>query len=115
MVVDVWLIMYRHLMVFVQVEIRCMGEVVIPTLKLQKLVDLWLHRSSNRQKIDAWIGSSAKDYMMVLAYGRKLPECNNTQRTSKTLSARRRFCGDRVVFVFPPYGISVSITRKNII
>lgn len=78
MAVDVWLIMYRHLMVFVQVEIRCMGEAVIPTLKLQKLVDLWLHRCSKRQKIDALIGSSAKDYMMVLAYGRKLPECNNT-------------------------------------
>ncbi|KAH0905798.1 hypothetical protein HID58_037625 [Brassica napus] len=68
----------QHLMVFVQVEIRCMGEAVIPTLKLQKLVDLWLHRCSKRQKIDALIGSSAKDYMMVLAYGRKLPECNNT-------------------------------------
>ncbi|CAN7139106.1 unnamed protein product [Brassica rapa subsp. narinosa] len=61
-----------------EVEIRCMGEAVIPTLKLQKLVDLWLHRCSKRQKIDALIGSSAKDYMMVLAYGRKLPECNNT-------------------------------------
>uniref|UniRef100_M4DGA2 Uncharacterized protein n=2 Tax=Brassica campestris TaxID=3711 RepID=M4DGA2_BRACM len=43
-----------------EVEIRCMGEAVIPALKLQKLVDLWLHRGSKRQKIDAWIGSSAQ-------------------------------------------------------
>lgn len=53
-----------------QVEIRCMGEAVTPTLKLQKLVDLWLRRSSKRQRVNAWSGSSAKDYMMVLVYGR---------------------------------------------
>ncbi|XP_024009115.1 E3 ubiquitin protein ligase DRIP1 isoform X2 [Eutrema salsugineum] len=59
-----------------EIEIRCMGEAVMPTLELQKVVDLWLQRSSNRQRFAASIGSSAKDYMMVLVYARKLPECN---------------------------------------
>uniref|UniRef100_A0A1J3F918 E3 ubiquitin protein ligase DRIP1 n=1 Tax=Noccaea caerulescens TaxID=107243 RepID=A0A1J3F918_NOCCA len=59
-----------------EIEIRCMGEAVIPALKLQKLVDLWLQRSPKRQRLNALVGSSAKDYMMVLVYARKLPDCN---------------------------------------
>ncbi|KAL0865367.1 hypothetical protein Bca101_044485 [Brassica carinata] len=60
-----------------EVEIRCMGEAVTPALKLHRLVDLWLQRSSKRQRVDASVGSSAKDYMMVLVYVRKLLECND--------------------------------------
>lgn len=62
---------------FVQIEIRCMGEPVIPTLMLHKLVDLWLQKNSNnQQQFSASVGSSAKDFMMVLVYARKVPECN---------------------------------------
>ncbi|KFK42991.1 e3 ubiquitin protein ligase drip2-like [Arabis alpina] len=62
-----------------EIEIRCMGEALIPTLKLQKLVDLWLQTRSKNQRVTASIGSSAKDYMMVLGYARKLPECKTSE------------------------------------
>ncbi|KAL3517646.1 hypothetical protein ACH5RR_020235 [Cinchona calisaya] len=55
-----------------EVEIRCMGQLLVPTLPLNELVDLWL-RSRTPETVSAIIGSSAKDFMMVLAYGRKIP------------------------------------------
>ncbi|XP_010522029.1 PREDICTED: E3 ubiquitin protein ligase DRIP2-like [Tarenaya hassleriana] len=57
-----------------EVEIRCMGEPVIPTLQLHSLVDLWLETSSKHRRVAASVGSSAKDFVMVLVYARKLPE-----------------------------------------
>ncbi|KAJ4891344.1 E3 ubiquitin protein ligase DRIP2 [Raphanus sativus] len=60
-----------------QVEIRCMGEAVIPTLELHSLVELWLETTSKHERVAATIGSSAKEFVMVLAYARKIPECNN--------------------------------------
>ncbi|KFK23229.1 hypothetical protein AALP_AAs64694U000600 [Arabis alpina] len=60
-----------------EVEIRCMGEAVIPTLELHSLVELWLQTASKHQRVAASIGSSAKEFVMVLVYGRKVPECNN--------------------------------------
>ncbi|KAL0785447.1 hypothetical protein YC2023_035843 [Brassica napus] len=59
------------------VEIRCMGEAVIPTLELRSLVELWLETTSKHERVAATIGSSAKEFVMVLVYARKLPECNN--------------------------------------
>ncbi|EOA40547.1 hypothetical protein CARUB_v10009276mg [Capsella rubella] len=59
-----------------EIEITCMGEVMIPTLKLHDVVDLWLQKSSKHQRFAASIGSSGKDFMMVLAYARKPPKCN---------------------------------------
>ncbi|KAL1187995.1 E3 ubiquitin protein ligase DRIP2 [Cardamine amara subsp. amara] len=60
-----------------EVEIKCMGEPVIPTLQLHSLVELWLETTSKHQRVAASVGSSAKDFVMVLVYSRKLPECNN--------------------------------------
>ncbi|KAJ4903285.1 E3 ubiquitin protein ligase DRIP2 [Raphanus sativus] len=61
-----------------EVEIRCMGEPVIPTLQLHSLVELWLQTiTSKHERVTASIGSSAKEFVMVLVYARKLPECNN--------------------------------------
>ncbi|CDY10748.1 BnaA05g11880D [Brassica napus] len=60
-----------------EVEIRCMGEAVIPTLELHSLVELWLETTSKHERVAATIGSSAKEFVMVLAYARKVPECNN--------------------------------------
>ncbi|KAL5561787.1 hypothetical protein UlMin_031534 [Ulmus minor] len=57
-----------------EVEIKCMGQPVVPTLQLYNLVDLWLQTASTPERIPATIGSSAKDFVMVLAYGRKAPE-----------------------------------------
>ncbi|XP_044466359.1 E3 ubiquitin protein ligase DRIP2-like isoform X1 [Mangifera indica] len=55
-----------------EVEIKCMGESVIPTLELYNLVDLWLQTASTPEKVAAKIGSSAKDFVMVLTYSRKV-------------------------------------------
>ncbi|KAK7396408.1 hypothetical protein VNO78_17400 [Psophocarpus tetragonolobus] len=56
-----------------EVEIKCMGQPVLPTLQLYNLVELWLDTASTSQRIPATIGSSAKDFVMVLAYARKVP------------------------------------------
>ncbi|KAM1234591.1 E3 ubiquitin protein ligase DRIP2-like [Malus sylvestris] len=54
------------------VEIKCMGQPVVPTLEMYNLVDLWLQTASPSERITAPIGSSAKDFVMVLAYSRKV-------------------------------------------
>ncbi|KAL2321011.1 hypothetical protein Fmac_029980 [Flemingia macrophylla] len=57
-----------------EVEIKCMGQPVLPSLQLYNLVELWLDMTvSMSQRIPATIGSSAKDFVMVLAYARKVP------------------------------------------
>ncbi|KAK7245400.1 hypothetical protein RIF29_40242 [Crotalaria pallida] len=56
-----------------EVEIKCMGQAVLPTLRLHNLIELWLDTTSTSQRIPATIGSSAKDFVMVLAYARKVP------------------------------------------
>ncbi|XP_059432239.1 E3 ubiquitin protein ligase DRIP2 [Corylus avellana] len=57
-----------------EVEIKCMGQPVVPTLRLYNLVDLWLKTMATLERVPASIGSSAKDYVMVLAYGRKVSD-----------------------------------------
>lgn len=55
-----------------EVEIKCFGQSVVPTLHLNNLVDLWLQTTaSTSERVPASIGSSAKDFVMVLAYARK--------------------------------------------
>ncbi|KAL8029103.1 hypothetical protein ABFX02_14G206500 [Erythranthe guttata] len=55
----------------VEVDIKCMGQTVVPTLTLNNLVDLWLQTTST-DRVSATIGSSAKDFVMVLGYARRL-------------------------------------------
>ncbi|XP_075507178.1 E3 ubiquitin protein ligase DRIP2-like isoform X1 [Primulina tabacum] len=55
-----------------EVEIKCMGQTVIPTLTLNNLVELWL-QTTGTERASANIGSSAKDFVMVLCYARKFP------------------------------------------
>ncbi|MCI04988.1 E3 ubiquitin protein ligase DRIP2-like [Trifolium medium] len=58
----------------VPIEIKCMGQPVLPTLELHNLVELWLDSAASvSDRIPAIIGSSAKDFVMVLAYSRKAP------------------------------------------
>lgn len=57
-----------------EVEIRCMGQTVLPTLLLYNLVDLWLQTVSTSERVPAIVGSSAKDFVMVLAYARRVPD-----------------------------------------
>ncbi|XP_062076236.1 E3 ubiquitin protein ligase DRIP2-like [Humulus lupulus] len=72
--VQKYLMMKLDLISEAEVEIKCMGQPVVPTLQLYNLVDLWLQTSSTSERIQATIGSSAKDFVMVLAYARKAPE-----------------------------------------
>lgn len=50
-----------------------MGQTVVPTLTLNNLVDIWLQTTTS-ETVSATIGSSAKDFMMVLSYSRKAPD-----------------------------------------
>ncbi|XP_047326850.1 E3 ubiquitin protein ligase DRIP2-like [Impatiens glandulifera] len=57
----------------VEVEIKCMGQTVIPTLQLNHLVDLWVQSMPTSKSVPALIGSSAKEFVMVLTYARQAP------------------------------------------
>ncbi|KAJ8558125.1 hypothetical protein K7X08_004891 [Anisodus acutangulus] len=59
-----------------EVEIRCMGQSIVPSLPLNSLVDMWLQTTTS-ERIPAIIGSYAKDFVMVLAYARKVPGVNS--------------------------------------
>ncbi|XP_020550585.1 E3 ubiquitin protein ligase DRIP2 isoform X4 [Sesamum indicum] len=56
-----------------EVDIKCMGQTIIPTLTLNNLVDLWLQTTST-ERVSATIGSSAKEFVMVLSYARRVPD-----------------------------------------
>ncbi|KAG4981929.1 hypothetical protein AAZX31_10G031200 [Glycine max] len=55
-----------------EVEIKCMGHPVLPSLQVQNLVDSWLDMAASGHRIPATIGSSGKDFVMILTYGRKV-------------------------------------------
>ncbi|KAG4995983.1 hypothetical protein JHK85_027422 [Glycine max] len=70
---------YRHaspplpsVNVVLAVEIKCMGHPVLPSLQVQNLVDSWLDMAASGHRIPATIGSSGKDFVMILTYGRKV-------------------------------------------
>ncbi|KAK3031685.1 hypothetical protein RJ639_035053 [Escallonia herrerae] len=56
-----------------EIEIKCMGQSVVPSWRLNNLVELWLQTTSTSQRVPARIGSSAKEFVLVLAYARKVP------------------------------------------
>ncbi|XP_057497130.1 E3 ubiquitin protein ligase DRIP2-like isoform X2 [Actinidia eriantha] len=55
-----------------EVEIMCQGQPLLPTLQLRNLVDLWSRTASTPKRVSASVGSSAKDFVMVLSYSRKV-------------------------------------------
>ncbi|GMH08507.1 hypothetical protein Nepgr_010347 [Nepenthes gracilis] len=56
-----------------EVEIMFQGYPVIPTLQLRHLIDLWLQtRPTPSERIQTYVGSSAKDFVMELNYARKV-------------------------------------------
>lgn len=57
-----------------EVEIMCRGQPISPTLRLQNLVNLWFSTGSTSKRVSASVGSSAKDFVMVLSYCRKVQE-----------------------------------------
>ncbi|OIV90724.1 hypothetical protein TanjilG_15110 [Lupinus angustifolius] len=54
-----------------EVEILLWGQPVLSSWKLQNLVELWLQTMPKDEKIHTFVGSSAKDFVMVLSYGLK--------------------------------------------
>ncbi|XP_076914922.1 E3 ubiquitin protein ligase DRIP1-like [Bidens hawaiensis] len=54
-----------------EIELRCMGQPLVPTLSLGNLMDMWLQKQPTSQKIAVIVGSSAKEYMMEISYARK--------------------------------------------
>ncbi|KAJ6413796.1 hypothetical protein OIU84_006573 [Salix udensis] len=57
-----------------EVEIMCRGQPISPALRLQNLVNLWFSTGSTSKRVSASVGSSAKDFVMVLSYCRKVQE-----------------------------------------
>ncbi|KAI8546088.1 hypothetical protein RHMOL_Rhmol07G0089100 [Rhododendron molle] len=56
-----------------EVEILCHGQPVLPTLQLQSLADLWLQMATtSKERVPAYVGSSAKDFVMALSYSRRV-------------------------------------------
>ncbi|KAK7344052.1 hypothetical protein VNO77_13280 [Canavalia gladiata] len=53
-----------------EVEISLRGQPVLSSWQLKNLVDLWM-QTVPRNEIQTSVGSSAKDFVMVLSYGRK--------------------------------------------
>lgn len=54
-----------------EVELRCMGQPVVPTLQLRNLMELWLQ--AHPETIAAKIGSSAQEFVMEISYAKKAP------------------------------------------
>ena len=50
--------------------ITLQGRALLSSLQLRNLVDMWL-QTVTKNKIQTSVGSSAKDFIMVLSYGRK--------------------------------------------
>lgn len=53
-------------------EILCRGRPVLPTLQLHHLIDRWFRTAATCRRVTASVGTSAKDFVMVLTYCRKV-------------------------------------------
>ncbi|KAL7210081.1 hypothetical protein ACSBR1_031611 [Camellia fascicularis] len=58
-----------------EVEISLKGQPLHPSLRLHNLIDLWLQTIAKSEEIKATVGSSTKDFVMVLCYGWKPQPC----------------------------------------
>ncbi|KAK6120048.1 hypothetical protein DH2020_046178 [Rehmannia glutinosa] len=73
----------------IEVDIKCMGQTIIPTLTLNNLVDLWLQTTSG-EKVSATIGSSAKDFVMVHCDGNLVLKVTDDKEVASSSSASNR-------------------------
>ncbi|CAN0830850.1 E3 ubiquitin protein ligase DRIP2 [Linum grandiflorum] len=55
-----------------EVEIRYKGRPVIPTAQLQNLVDLWLRNVTGKKVAAPPVGSSGKEFVLILSYCRRV-------------------------------------------
>ncbi|GAU25838.1 hypothetical protein TSUD_31020 [Trifolium subterraneum] len=54
-----------------EVEILLGDKPVLCSMQLQNLMELWLETMSKNERVETSVGSSAKDFVMVLSYRRK--------------------------------------------
>jgi hypothetical protein len=62
---------YFLMFILLQVEILLRGKPVLCSMRLQNLVEMWLETMPKNERIQTSVGSSAKDFVMVLSYSRK--------------------------------------------
>ncbi|CAN0830812.1 E3 ubiquitin protein ligase DRIP2 [Linum grandiflorum] len=55
-----------------EVEIRYKGRPVLPTAQLQNLVDLWLRNVTGKKVAAPPVGSSGKEFVLILSYCRRV-------------------------------------------
>ncbi|XP_020580109.1 E3 ubiquitin protein ligase DRIP2-like isoform X2 [Phalaenopsis equestris] len=72
-----------------EVEIACQGELVSPTLSLYDLTEQWL-RHGPSQRVQALVGASAKDFVMVLTYSPYVLQDKQTRPVSRLRSSTHR-------------------------
>jgi E3 ubiquitin-protein ligase DRIP len=53
------------------VEILLGDKPVLCSMQLQNLMEMWLETMSKNERVETSVGSSAKDFVMVLSYRRK--------------------------------------------
>ncbi|KAL9233235.1 hypothetical protein vseg_008259 [Gypsophila vaccaria] len=54
-----------------EVQVMCHGQPVMPHLKLSSLLELWLRTASTPKRVRAFVGDSAKNFVMTLSYSRR--------------------------------------------
>ncbi|OMO95601.1 Zinc finger, RING-type [Corchorus olitorius] len=54
-----------------EVEISLRGQPMLSTVQLHNLVEWWVQTTPTSERIQSYVGSSAKDFVMVLSYSRK--------------------------------------------
>ncbi|XP_040999693.1 E3 ubiquitin protein ligase DRIP2-like isoform X2 [Juglans microcarpa x Juglans regia] len=59
-----------------EVEILLRGQPIISTQQFHDLVDLWLQTKPMSERIQTSMGCSAKEFVIVLSYGRKIDPMN---------------------------------------
>lgn len=62
-----------------EVELMCRGQPVTPDQTLDSLVDLWSRTASASKRVPVQVGSSGKDFVMVLSYCRKVESPSNSK------------------------------------
>ncbi|KAM7253925.1 hypothetical protein ACFE04_031607 [Oxalis oulophora] len=81
--VQKYLMMKLNLTSHNEVEIKCMGQTVVPTLPLCSLIDMWLQTVSVPERVSATIGSSAQEFVMPI--WTQAREENNQNSSKKAL------------------------------
>ncbi|KAI3682669.1 hypothetical protein L1987_82820 [Smallanthus sonchifolius] len=67
-----------------EVELRCMGQPVVPTLQLHNLMEQWLQ--AHPDTITAKVGSSAHEFVMEISYAKKAPALSHGSGPTNTVN-----------------------------